>query len=122
MKNYLLILWSFIILSACSSGVYKVNNTKSGRAVFVAECTGSTYTSCQKRAAKKCPTGYTTVKRYSEIKTVSQPIYRTRYHTRYYSVSHQGHRYYRPYSQPYTYVVGYTYRDIRVRYLQFSCR
>ncbi len=122
MKKHLFILFGFIITSACTPGVYKVNNSTSGRAIFVAECTGSSYTSCQRRAAQKCPKGYFTLKRYSEVKTVSQPVYRTAYRTRYHSVYHRGHRHYRPYRQAYTYVVGHKYHNVRMRYLRFSCR
>ncbi len=136
--KYLLFFVSAAFLSGCSTGVYKVNNTSSGRTVFQTECSVGNIGLCQRRAASKCDTGYQTLKKYKGNRTVSTPIYRTRYRTYYRYNSPRSHsyrgrgdrgRYYynhRPRRQAYTvrerYIVGYNHQQVAVQYLQFKCR
>ncbi len=134
--KYLLFLGSFIFLGACSQimpGVYKVNNTSSGRPIFKSECSVGDITLCQRRAASQCPKGYQTLKTTKGQKTVSTPIYGTRYRTYYRSYYRDGyyrngyrHHYYHPRYRAHTvrerYVTGYNTRKVNVQYLQFKCR
>ncbi len=122
MGKYFFLFVSFALISACTTGVHRVNNTSSGKAIFVSECSPNNYTLCQKRAAQKCTKGYSTLKRYTDVKDISEPIYRTYYRTRYRYYYHHGHRHYRPYTERYSRVVGYRHYKRPVQYLRFSCR
>lgn len=123
MKKFWILGIVIFIISACTPGVYNTNSTKSGKKVYVAECGLNDYTRCKKRAAHKCNGSYTALNRYNFIKKMSDPVYRTRYYTRYRVVKDKkGHIHHIPYTYRDRYISYYRYYNVKMQRLSFTCR